>query len=751
MKSFKFVFIILFSLFFTSIFAATEDTVELHYINNTWNNIYRLYWNNFWTDISALKIYLWTLELPNVTKKITSDYLELSNLLNVWWDLAVEKTLTYTSSWKLVTTKTKSNIIKFIKEDTTLLKNTYSIESKWWKDCYVIPFVNWYSDWLQYNTYWITEKASVLNINNQDIKLLKETSTYEDGKYYYNKNSIIFPIKNLTLASNILRLKLDWFFSNYIFINKETYKLEKPKEISVEDFSSSKYIKFVFVKPSNITEINNTEAYINWAKLVYSDFTLTNNNISIRYDIAKFNKDDKVAKIYLKNTLTNNFSNTIIVNIEGYTENKISKIDFWDKKYQNFTLNFTSTSLGWFMWSLDKIKLFINNKEYNTVWISEVTKTSTWVDAKDWLWKLVYQINRKVKFIRSWKDLSLDFLYSNFGTWLNIMYIKNETTWRESNRVSFTWSDFSNINYDYLPTWTKKPLLEQIDYDAPANISDKLIDFINKPDRDINFGKITFTNLVSTNFYRIYFKFSTNLSYNPFFTVKLWSFVLIPTTEADWTISYVFDNSSYWKDFVSWNIILNLNEIKPLDWSNVKFSLSWLSVSKYDYDTSEIKPIFMISDSSDINMSYVYNFWACYDWWKDYCWLEKINKPTLWLNIAFGSELKNSAITQPQTTNITPTTSTQTSSSSETKKNSPINTINYKSDKNKNYNIKFIKLYDKIKLKNITARQATTLKTSINNILKALKDLEDGKSKTEINITIKSNLRKIVDIIKSAK
>jgi len=49
--------------------------------------------------------------------------------------------------------------------------------------------------------------------------------------------------------------------------------------------------------------------------------------MTISTDLAKFNKDDNVARIYFKNTLNNYFSNILVINIEKLVENKIESID----------------------------------------------------------------------------------------------------------------------------------------------------------------------------------------------------------------------------------------------------------------------------------------------------------------------------------------------------------------------------------------------------------------------------------------
>lgn len=724
---------------------AEDDKITLQYIQNIWNNSYRLIWTWFWTDISALKIFLNWKEMNNVTRTVQNGNFEISNLMNVGWDLSIQKTISKTESWTTTTSTITSNSIKYVKEDKTVFKDSYKVESIWWKYIWMIPFFDWYSDWQKFNQYWITEKTAVVNVNWTDYNIDKDIEKYDDWKYYYNKDYLLFPVINLTKPVNYIRLKFDWLYSNYIVIKREFYPLSKPKEVTIEDYSSTKYIKFIFDKPTNLVDLTNMDAYVNGNKVSQNDFTLSNSNVmSIRYEASKFWVDDKVARINLQNNLFWSFSNNVYVNIVWLTENRINKVDLWDGKSANLNLKFICTSIWGFMWDLSKIKLYLNDKEYSEAWVSETVKTSTWADARDGNWNLVYQTNRKIKFLRSWNEISTDFFYSNFGTWTNVMYIKNENTWRESNRVSFNWKDYYNINYDYKTSNTNATTSswETLVYEVWTNISAKNIDFLSNPDRDINLWKINFNNLTSNNFYKIYFKLTSNLNYNPFYSLKIWNYELEPVAESNWNISFVFNNNWYGKDFTSGNIVANLNESRKQN-SPIKFIVSWLNISKYNND-SNLETIYSNNNTTYFNLSYNYDFWACFDWWKDYCSLSKLNKPSLVLNLVFDWDLK---ATVPVASN----TQSWSSQIGNTKKNSPIVILNFKTSKFKTYNNKFAKLYDDIKAKNITVRQATTLKNSINNILKALKNSEDNISKQEANIIIKNNIKTILEIIKSTK
>lgn len=742
----KLIILVLVSLFSCRAFAA--DNFEIQYIKNLGNNTYRIYWNNLWTDSSALKLFIWTTELIGGSKILADNYIEISNLLVDWWDLSVEKTVTTNSWWVISSNKIKSNPIKFVKEDPTLLKNFYSVEQKNGRYVFIIPFDKGYYNWQSFTSYWVTEKVPVININGTDYSLIKDNSSvYEDGKYYYNKDFIIFPARNLIQYKNIVRLKLDNLFSNYIIVDKYAYTLWKPKEIALEDYNSSKYIKFIFDKPSNLSDLTNIDTYINWNKLVATDTTIFLNNLSIRYDITKFSVNDKVAKIQIINSANLGNSNTVIVNVEDRIENKIKKLDFWKNDSKSFLFRITWTD-WWFAWDTTKLKLILNWQEYSVIWTKEAIKNSAGTVVKDIYWNDTYEYNRKINFIRYNNELQIDFSYDYFTGWENIVYIKNENTWKESNKVSFTKNNYTNINYDY-PNITTQTTKENITYENWVDISNKKIDFLNKPDRDINLGKFNFNNLKTNNFYRVYFKIKTNLKYNPFYSVKLGTYDLETLTESDSTISFVFDNSVYGKDLPSSSLILNINELSNLSDKNIKFTIWWFNISKYDYSDTGLASIFDNSNSTIINLSYVYDFWTCYDWGKDYCNLVKLWTPNLLINLAFGSEIKNT-ITNDQTTSTIVNTTSQLTTTN-IKKNSPINILDFKWDKNRILNGKFAKLYDDIKAKNITVRQASSLKIAINNILKALKNIEDNKSKQEANSTIRINLKTILEIIKSTK
>lgn len=720
------------------------DAIDMQYIKYIWNDTYRLYWTNLWTDASQLKVFLWGTELTDINKNLTQNYLEIWKLQKTMWDLLIEKSITSINSWVTSTTSERTSSMKFIKEDSILLKNTYTTEVKQWTNVVIIPLIKDISNWLSYTPSWTIERIFTINVNWTDYTLNKDAASYEAGKYYYNANSIIIPYNNLNLADNIIRLRIDTLYSNYININKEKYTLYQPTDITTEDYNSSRYVKLLFNKPSEINDLSNIEVYINWAKITPTDVNLVNNNISVRYDILKITKDDKIFNIYYKNTTNSNYSNTIAVNLESMIDNRINKIDFWNTNTNSFILKIIWTT--WlFIWDVWKVKLILNWDEYSIDWTKQTIKNSSGEVIKDINWYESYEYIRKITLTRSDNQLNINFAQSYFTWWENVLYIRNENTSKESNKISFTKWQYSNINYDYV-AWAQAVVVtqkENMTYENWADILDKKIDYLYNPSRDITLWKINFNNLKSWEFYRIYFKLSTNLTINPFYQAKLWSLDFVPITESNWTISYVFDKSLYGKDFISNNIIFNLNEIYNLiDQNNIKFSLSGLSISRYSGSNSSTISIFENKNTTDINLSYKYDISYCYDWTKDYCSSQKLNKPSLTLNFAFGKIIVNTSSSDNVTTQ---------SISTNTKKNSPITNINFKTSKFKIYNDKFTKLYDDIKAKNITARQATTLKNSINSILKALKNYEDNISKQEANNTIKSNIRNILEIIKSTK
>jgi hypothetical protein len=80
-----------------------------------------------------------------------------------------------------------------------------------------------------------------------------------------------------------------------------------------------------------------------------------------------------------------------------------------------------------------------------------------------------------------------------------------------------------------------------------------------------------------------------------------------------------------------------------------------------------------------------------------------------------------------------------------------ISELTFKTESFKTINTKFKKLYEILKTKNFTITQKSTLKLSINNIVKGLKDLEDGKPKNDVSKSIKENVKNIVVILKTLK
>ena len=164
-------------------------------------------------------------------------------------------------------------------------------------------------------------------------------------------------------------------------------------------------------------------------------------------------------------------------------------------------------------------------------------------------------------------------------------------------------------------------------------------------------------------------------------------------------------------------------------------------IEKLDTASNWVK-IFNSNAFSEINFSYDYDFWNCFDWDKDYCSLNWLKDPALTVNLLFW---KNQPNTSESSSNIVPIIAQNN------KVNIEIVEMNFRSDKYKSTNVKLKRLYELIIAKGVTSRQKTSLKNSINSIIKALKDVEDNKSKIAAAKQIKDGVSNINWILRSLK
>ncbi len=706
---------------------AEETQIDLQYILKGEDNwFYNFYLKNQWTDPSILKLYLDSVYLENANKRLDKDFLELKDFYRNYWEFYIEKMKTESLSWitKTVSDST-SNKIKIRKLNDIYFVWNYNTETRSSKEVYILPLNKNISSYTKTSS--LLENEFKLNINWTDYVLEKDSWEYVDWKYYISNNSVIFITKNLKDKVNKIILKIDGLNSNYIVLNKQKYIFSGIDKMEVDN-SFWTNIRIYLTKPIYLNSLNDKEIYINSKLIDKNDVTLTFNNLIIKYDLINLKADENIVTIYLKDTLTNDYSNINRVNLEEYSKFYISKIDVWDWKAQNFNFKI-KWNISAYYWDLSKIKVNINWIEYTSDWIKEFIKDNSWVIQKDFYWNDMYNIINKISLRRTWNWLEFDFFNNKLKDKDNVLYIKNDNSWRESNKVLFSKSDNVNINYDYSSWSTINMNPENIKFEQYPIIDNKKIDFLYKPEKDFKIWKINFNNLVSDKVYNIKFKIKTNLKQNPFYELKLDTINLELIKESDWTFSFIYEDTLLWKDFKQINdLILNLNELFNINEKDIQLNIVDATISKLNI-TNKLEVLFSNKDFYKIYFKYFYNIWGCFDWEKDYCWVMSKEDPSLLISlnyIAWSNFDSNDAISNSWAVSNTWIQNTEVIS--QNKKNVQVIKYVFKNVKFTALNNKLIKIYNKIKSKkNKDLKKLNNIKVSMNIIINILKDFEDNK------------------------
>lgn len=743
-------------------FTSALEKFDINYIKKIWADNYEIYWTNFGNDINNIKIYWDSKELTTLNKRLLNNVIEINNFKKNSWTIYLEKKVTDYSTWtidgtwsvKLDISKNrieKSGSITITKqEDWISMKPNYIFEMIMWKYFVVIPFSEWLYSFVNQDNITM-DKSMAVNINWVNFNLLKDENDYVNWKSYYNNNEILIPANNLKDVNNVVKLAINGKYSNYVVVNKEKYKLEKPYQTALEDSSGIKYLKLMFNKPNDINDIKNFEIYVNWIKIPQDDSIITLNSLIIKFDILKYPKTDKNFNIFIKNLYTNEYSNNLIFNSENITNNRITKIDLWNWKNDVFNMKIYSNET-WLAGDIFKLKFNINWVDYTRKWINELIKDSDWVEIKNSSNKINY-----FNFALSGDIVEGPFKYSLFKNGENIIYIVNGNNWLESNKISFIKWDYKNINYDYSKvdaTLNSDKIIESFYYDWWSNESNKEIDFTTKSDKNVNLGKIRFESLRKEENYKINFKITSNIKKNPFSNFKLGKESLIPILEKDWNISYLFESISKGKDIKSDYLTASINDIFNIKENPVIFNISWFLIQKFMPDWTLTK-VFSSNVNQEFKFSYLYKYWNCFDAKNDSCLKAQLIDPVLIVNTTFNKNFIN-------TTNQN--NSNNSLSDNNSNLNSEILVLDFNNQKNIVLNSKFVKLYDKLKTKPFTSWELISMKEYINKIIVYLKLLEDKKWVKsiltsnwlvedevwikEINSKIKENVRKILLIFK---
>lgn len=97
-----------------------------------------------------------------------------------------------------------------------------------------------------------------------------------------------------------------------------------------------------------------------------------------------------------------------------------------------------------------KFKININGTDYTRDGIQETLKDASGAVQKDSSGNDRYTTKNKIEFRKTGQGIEFDFFYSQLQDGENVVYIKNDNTGRESNKVSFFKKSGSQVNYNYM-------------------------------------------------------------------------------------------------------------------------------------------------------------------------------------------------------------------------------------------------------------------------------------------------------------
>ncbi|EKE27590.1 MAG: hypothetical protein ACD_3C00188G0006 [uncultured bacterium (gcode 4)] len=667
-------------------------------------------------------------------------FLDIKNIDKAWWKLSIETKISSTNDmWVTELKSIMTNALNFRNPDQIYFIKNWEII---YKNYGAVVILKLNKDLSKIVNQWILgTKEFKLEINWVEVPLVPDDALRSDDAKCYIISSWIHCASSIfPSAENNVRLKIDWFYSNSIYINKETYSFERLIKSEIEDSSWTKYIKFTFDKPKDVLNLNNVDVYVNWSKIPAPDYSLWLNQVSFRYDLMKLTKDDKFIKVVFKNNTDNSYSKPVFLNIENQIWMNIKKTTV--SRVWSSELTFECTwDIIWMIGNNYKFKINMNWTDYFLDWVKEAVMEN-WKEKIDKYWHVVYVQKNKLSLIRRTNTaLIFGFDENLLVNGENVFYVKNDNTNRESNKVSFTKWKYENMNHVY-STWTVAPSYdENIEFENWKDIIQKKIDFVNQKDNNVTFWKLSISNLKDYNVYKLSFDIASNATMNPFSQLRLGNIDLQIRNLDDWSMKYRYELTWIWKELVSWDLVWTINELFNVNTSVINMKLTDFRIEKLDTASNWVK-IFNSNAFSEINFSYDYDFWNCFDWDKDYCSLNWLKDPALTVNLLFW---KNQPNTSESSSNIVPIIAQNN------KVNIEIVEMNFRSDKYKSTNIKLKRLYDLIIAKGVTSRQKTSLKNSINSIIKALKDVEDNKSKIAAAKQIKDGVSNINWILRSLK
>lgn len=606
-----------------------ENAIDLQYILRPQSDVwtYHLYLKNQSNSPLDMKTYVNWIVNPNISTRLLTDNLQVSNFLNVSWVFSVEKFISSFTDWNVsVASDSKSKNIVVRSLDDTYFFWDYSIDYFWPKLVYSLP-INSNIDALNFSN-----KIYQLDIDWQLYPLEFDKWVYEDWKYYIWKKQIRFAWKNILNALSKITLVIDSLKSNYVILNKKIYNIQDLWVLEITQWLSWRDLRIHIRNDAKLKNTDNLDFYINNQKIDINDVTIFSWEIIIRVDISK--KVDDILEIYFKDNSLNTFSNKLILNLTKYTTPTITKLDFWQTYWvsNSFIFKILGNDNSLF-WNLFDYKLNLNWTWYTIIWEKDYLKNPDWTVSKDFWGNDRYYIIKNIWLQRNGtSELYFPFFYDQLED-TNKLSIHNWTFEKTSNVVYFT-KDLLTIDYDFWKVETKD---ESLSYPEPDRI-EKNIDFLQKPENSFNLWKIAFNDFKSNSYYKVRFIVKSDSKINPFSDLKFWNDNLELVKSNDWIV-YSYEKTWYGNSFTEQSLTFALNDLfntnKTLNLKVTDLKIFWLN--------QDSKFIDIYDDNTDKNISvdYKYNISSCFDWASDYC-----NAMNLWwdskldLILSFWNDVK---------------------------------------------------------------------------------------------------------------
>ncbi|MDD2486881.1 MAG: hypothetical protein PHS92_00720 [Candidatus Gracilibacteria bacterium] len=731
---------LLFLLNITSSAFAEASKIDFKYIKYAGEGSYNFYIENPPANFNEMKSYVNSKIIDASNIKSENGYLKISNINPLNSEFYVEKmAVTYSDlGVAQYTADSTTEKIRVKKLADIYFKGDYMMENKGYTDIYNIR-LNKSTNNISSSSFSV-EKTYSININGTDFPLEKYTPSMEKDKYYLNNDTVTFLAKNLKEADNRITLKVDGLNSNYISIKKEKYSIQDISKIEVSEDSMDPNVRIYFSKPTNLTNMDNKDIYVNGKILDKNNVTLGGNLLVIKYPLKNLGSNVNNLNIYLKDTLQGDYSNIKTVNVENLIRFNITSVDLGDYKNQNFTFKINGDSAAGYYGELNNIKVNLNGVDYSLYGIQDLVKDDKGQVVKDIDGNDKFNIINKISTRKITKGIEFDFAYKYLKTGENIIYVKNNNFGRETNKVSFIKGSSAKMNFNYMTGSLSAQNKESLSFEQYPTLDNKKIDYLNKSETDFNIGKIKLNNLSDGNTYKFDFKIKTNVKINPFSNLKLNQTSLSASYNSDGTISFSFSKIGTNADLLSENILsLSLNELFNTVGNNIELSIIDLKLQRFN-NKNEFENLYSSSSFYKINLAYFYKDTGCFDGIKDYCGTIGVEDPILSLSTSYnGSESK----LDTSSTSITASTNTTVTSNNKINVSAILN-YTYKKSSNNAAKKKLTDHYNSLKKKKIDSKKLVKVKNSINTILRTLKNVEDNKVRTSTgNKIIKAEIKKI--------